>query len=105
MPQSDRVELRDDHLIVNNKYISFQEACRLIGPQLKSLRAYGVFDPVAELDLKTFRGDTYPTYTYATHLAEIEVDIETGKIEAQNYWAAHDAGKIVNPRSAERAGG
>ena len=97
----DRVELRDDHLIVNNEHVSFEQACRLIGAELGRIKAYGVFDPVAELDLKTFKGDTYPTYTYATHLAEVEVDTETGRVEPCGYWAAHDAGKIVNPRSAE----
>ena len=97
----DRVELRDDHLIVNNKHVTFEEACRLVGPELGRVKAYGVFDPVAELDLKTFKGDTYPTYTFATHLAEVEVDTETGRIDACGYWAAHDAGRIVNPRAAE----
>ena len=98
---ADRVELRDDHLIVNNKQMSFEDVCRLIGPEISRIKAYGVFDPVAELDLKTFKGDTYPTYTFATHLAEIDVDIETGRIDAPAYWAAHDAGRIVNPRAAE----
>ena len=97
----DRVELRDDHLIFNNKHMSFEDACRLIGPELARIKAYGVFDPVAELDLKTFKGDTYPTYTFATHLAEVEVDPETGRIDTRGYWAAHDAGRIVNPRAAE----
>ncbi len=97
----DRVDLRDDHLVVNNELVSFEQACRLIGPEIGRVKAYGVFDPVAELDLKTFKGDTYPTYTYATHLAEIEVDTETGRVDAIGYWAAHDAGKIVNPMSAE----
>jgi CO/xanthine dehydrogenase Mo-binding subunit len=97
----DRVELRDDHLIVNNEHMSFEEACRRIGPEIDRVKAYGIFDPVAELDFKTFKGDTYPTYTYATHLAEAEVDTQTGRVAPLGYWAAHDAGKIVNPRSAE----
>ena len=97
----DRVELRDDQLVVNNELISFEEACHLIGPALSKIMAYGVFDPVAELDFKTFKGDTYPTYTYATHLAEIEVETETGRVTTPRYWAAHDAGKIVNPMGAE----
>jgi CO/xanthine dehydrogenase Mo-binding subunit len=98
---ADRVELRDDHLIVNNKHMTFEETCRLIGPELRRIKAYGVFDPVAELDLKTFKGDTYPTYTFATHLAEVEVDRETGRVDTLGYWAAHDAGRIINPRAAE----
>ena len=77
--------------------MTFEEACRLVGPELGRVKAYGVFDPVAELDLKTFKGDTYPTYTFATHLAEVEVDHRHRSIDARGYWAAHDAGRIVNP--------
>ena len=98
----DRVELRDDHLIVNNKHMSFEDACRLIGPELGRIKAYGVFDPVAELDLKTFKGDTYPTYTFATHLAEVEVDPETGRIDTSGILGG--ARRRTNRQSARRRG-
>ncbi len=34
-------------------------------------------------------------------MAEIEVDTETGQVNVPRYWAAHDAGRIVNPMGAE----
>lgn len=96
----DVVRLHDDQVTVNNSPMSFQEACKTIGSATKGIVAYGKFDPVNQLDLKNFEGDPYPTYTYATHLAEVEVDTETGRMEVPNYWAAHDAGTLVNPMGA-----
>jgi carbon-monoxide dehydrogenase large subunit len=44
-----------------------------------------------------------PTVTWAnaTHLAEVEVDIETGRIEIQKYVVAHDCGVVINPMLVE----
>ncbi|MBI3058375.1 MAG: xanthine dehydrogenase family protein, partial [Deltaproteobacteria bacterium] len=40
-----------------------------------------------------------PTVTWANavHIAVIEVDIETGKIEIRDYVVSHDSGRLVNP--------
>jgi carbon-monoxide dehydrogenase large subunit len=44
---------------------------------------------------------TYPidsvTYCNGTHVAEIEVDIETGAIRFLNYVIVHDSGRLINP--------
>jgi 4-hydroxybenzoyl-CoA reductase alpha subunit len=42
-----------------------------------------------------------PAMSFATHLAEVEVDPETGSVELINFYAAHDSGKIINPLMAE----
>lgn len=39
--------------------------------------------------------------TFGAHFAEVEVDLETGKIRVLRYVAAHDSGRIINPRTAE----
>jgi CO/xanthine dehydrogenase Mo-binding subunit len=95
------VRIDNDRVIISNKSISFEEACAEIGAEVTAIRSYGVFNPDSELDFHTFKGSPYPTYTYATQLAELEVDIETGKVNVKRYWAAHDAGRIVNPMGAE----
>jgi CO/xanthine dehydrogenase Mo-binding subunit len=41
-----------------------------------------------------------PLFVTAAHLAEVEVDIETGQARARLIVAAHDVGKAVNPRDA-----
>jgi carbon-monoxide dehydrogenase large subunit len=40
-------------------------------------------------------------WMYATQVADVEVDLETGKITVLKVVAAHDAGKIINPKDAE----
>jgi len=36
-------------------------------------------------------------YTYGTHIAEVEIDPETGHITVVNYVVVHDCGTIINP--------
>lgn len=44
---------------------------------------------------------TLPTFPFGTHMAVVEVDTESGKVEVMQYYALDDAGKIVNPMLAE----
>jgi len=96
-----RVKLSNDMVLVGNDLIAFDDACRLLGNKAAAIRGIATFDPVAMLDFESFRGSPYPTYTFATHLVELEVDEETGSVDVIGYWAAHDAGNIVNPTGAE----
>ncbi|MGH7677297.1 MAG: xanthine dehydrogenase family protein molybdopterin-binding subunit [Gemmatimonadaceae bacterium] len=45
--------------------------------------------------------DKTALFTFAAHFAEVEVDIETGRVRVLRYVAAHDSGRIINPRLAE----
>jgi len=47
------------------------------------------------------QGDAYAVYSYATHIAEVEVDTETGKVHVAKITAAHDVGRILNPVTLE----
>jgi len=42
-----------------------------------------------------------PAMSFATHLAEVEVDPDSGRVELINFYAAHDSGKVINPLLAE----
>jgi xanthine dehydrogenase molybdenum-binding subunit len=44
---------------------------------------------------------THLINTFAAHFAEVEVDMQSGRIRVLRYVAAHDSGRIVNPRLAE----
>jgi CO/xanthine dehydrogenase Mo-binding subunit len=55
----------------------------------------GSFDP------RTGQGDTFPDYTYGTHAADVEVDIETGQVTVLRYAACHDVGRAINPMRVE----
>lgn len=40
-------------------------------------------------------------FVFATHVAEVEVDPETGRVNVLNVWASHDVGKSINPVNVE----
>ena len=41
------------------------------------------------------------TYSNGTHVAEVEVDIETGGVEILRYIVMHDCGRVINPMVVE----
>ncbi len=47
-----------------------------------------------------FEPVTRTTCSYAAHLAEVEVDVETGRVRLGRYVVVDDAGRLVNPRTA-----
>ena len=66
----------------------------------KILRGEGRFDPeTTPLDPKTGQGTPYPTYAFATDLAEVEVDTETGKVKVNRMVACHDVGRAIHPKN------
>ncbi|NIP59599.1 MAG: molybdopterin-dependent oxidoreductase, partial [Gemmatimonadetes bacterium] len=47
-----------------------------------------------------YRGGTIgasPAYSFTAHVAEVEVDPETGFVEVKKIWVAHDCGRALNP--------
>jgi carbon-monoxide dehydrogenase large subunit len=41
------------------------------------------------------------TYSNGTHVAEVEVDIETGEVKILRYVVMHDCGRVINPMVVE----
>lgn len=50
-----------------------------------------------EFDPQEGQGHTFPDYTFGTHAAEVEVDLETGEVRLLKYAACHDVGRAINP--------
>jgi CO/xanthine dehydrogenase Mo-binding subunit len=46
-------------------------------------------------------GNVSLAYSFATHVAEVEVDTETGRVTVLSYLAVHDSGRALNPMLAE----
>jgi len=47
-----------------------------------------------------YRGGTIgasPAYSFTAHVAEVEVDTETGYVDIKKIWVAHDCGKAIVP--------
>jgi CO/xanthine dehydrogenase Mo-binding subunit len=42
----------------------------------------------------------YIVNSFGAHFAEVEVDTDTGRVRVLRYVAAHDSGRIINPRTA-----
>ncbi|MEW6664719.1 MAG: molybdopterin cofactor-binding domain-containing protein [Thermodesulfobacteriota bacterium] len=57
--------------------------------------------PTVPLDPETGQGKPFSTYVYATQIAEVEVDTETGQVDVLRIVAAHDCGTPVNPALVE----
>jgi CO/xanthine dehydrogenase Mo-binding subunit len=52
--------------------------------------------PPVDWDQETGLGKAYMVYAYATHIAEVEVDLATGEVSVEEFVAVHDSGRIVN---------
>lgn len=76
-------------------YIGMTGGSRLMGEGF--FRAEGVVVP----DRKTKYGNISLAYAFATHVAEVEVDVETGVVTVLQLIAVHDSGRVINPMSCE----
>lgn len=48
-------------------------------------------------DKEKGQGSPWVSYSWATHVAEVQVDMETGKVDVLSYVAAHDSGAVLVP--------
>ncbi len=74
-------------------------ACRQQGVPTAHLSTWHA--PLGSFDPRRGQGDSFPDYTYGTHAAEVEVDIETGQVRVLAYAACHDVGRAINPMRVE----
>ncbi|MHB1843418.1 MAG: xanthine dehydrogenase family protein molybdopterin-binding subunit [Deltaproteobacteria bacterium] len=80
------------------RVLSFQEAVRLAEAKFGTLGATGSYR-TQKLGAD-YRGGTIgasPAYSFTAHVAEVTVDRETGRIEVEKLWIAHDCGRALNP--------
>jgi CO/xanthine dehydrogenase Mo-binding subunit len=51
-----------------------------------------------------YRGGTIgasPAYSFTAHVAQVRADVETGRVEVEKIWIAHDCGRALNPVTVE----
>jgi CO/xanthine dehydrogenase Mo-binding subunit len=85
-----------------DKKISFKKLareCHNLGLQMVQTAWYD--NTTNDVDVETGQGDAYSAYAYASQLAEVEVDTETGKVDVLRIVSATDAGKAINPSNVE----
>jgi carbon-monoxide dehydrogenase large subunit len=78
--------------------LSLQRIARAAMPSWTSERPPGVD---AGLEETYYWQPPTVTWSYAVHVAVVEVDAETGRVRLDDYAVAHDCGTVVNPMLVE----
>ncbi len=85
-----------------SRCLTSQEAFQLAEAKFESLSASGSYNtPERGGD---YRGGTIgasPAYSFTAHVAEVEVDVETGEVRVPKVWIAHDCGRAISPVQVE----
>lgn len=77
--------------------ISMIELCEVFSDE-NEIRSSGRFDmPNIDWDEETGLGIPYVSYHYGAHVCYITVDVITGMVAIDKYFAIHDIGKVINP--------
>jgi CO/xanthine dehydrogenase Mo-binding subunit len=76
------------------------QICRRRNTPIEALGTF--FGPKGNEVARDLEGDrVFPDFTFGTHLADVEVDLDTGQVKILRYIAAHDVGRAINPKSVE----
>jgi CO/xanthine dehydrogenase Mo-binding subunit len=69
--------------------------CRSRGVELRE----EAWNPATGINWDKEKGEGSPwkSFSWAVHVAEVQVDTETGKVDVLNYVAAHDSGTVLVP--------
>jgi CO/xanthine dehydrogenase Mo-binding subunit len=57
--------------------------------------------PGEPFDDATYTGDAYPAFGWASAVAEVDVDLDTGEVAVRSVEAADDVGRVIHPILAE----
>jgi nicotinate dehydrogenase large molybdopterin subunit len=96
-PQGQRSGRRDDERGVSLAELA--RACQERAVSTSNLYTWRA--PAGKFDPARGQGGTFPDYTFGTHAAEVEVDVETGDVVVRKYVASHDVGRQINPMRVE----
>ena len=95
------VELKDSAF--RNAYtgdaVPFARVARRLIEERGPQRVYNQFQlpPSIKWDQKTFRGDSYPSYSWGCNVAEVEIDPLTLEIKVTRITSCWDIGRLINP--------
>ena len=79
--------------------IPISEAFNVAEAQGGPLSAVGHYNTPKDVHGE-YRGGTIgasPAYSFTAHVAEVRVDLETGAVDVEKIWVAHDCGRALNP--------
>jgi CO/xanthine dehydrogenase Mo-binding subunit len=79
--------------------VPISEAFNLAEAKVGTLAAVGHYNTPKDVHGE-YRGGTIgasPAYSFTAHIAEVEVDVESGFVLVDRIWIAHDCGRALNP--------
>ena len=89
-----RLELRDGFALCHNAPEAQHFRERLSRPRASVSMAGGLSPGIEHTSYFT---PDQSTYSNGTHVAEVEVDVETGEVKILRYIVMHDCGNVINP--------
>jgi len=82
-----------------DRRVSFAEIARRANGAVPGGTMSGTIEPILEAT-EYFRPES-PTYANGTHIATVEVVLETGEVRILRYVIVHDCGRVLNPLIVE----
>ena len=99
------LDLLDNYLVhgkTKERFASFNELAAECFNKGKPMIGLGWHhSPKTSWDERQGQGDAYFTFVYGANAAEVEVDIETGKVNVLDFVSVHDVGKAINKGMVE----
>ncbi|HMP72823.1 MAG TPA: xanthine dehydrogenase family protein molybdopterin-binding subunit [Kiritimatiellia bacterium] len=91
------------HCDVTGTSESFEAVAERYLKEKGPLRVYHQFQLPETIvwDQKTFKGDSYPSYSWGCNIAEVEVDALTLEVKLVRIVACYDIGRLINPMLAK----
>lgn len=86
--------------VANAVYTLAFATAHMVEPPLEASRVYKP-DNIVHFPDEKGRIQPYPTYSFAIHVAQVEVDEETGKVTVERFGCLHDCGNMINPTFVE----
>ncbi len=104
----DSLEYREGAVWVKdgrNEFMTVPQILRKrFGPRGSTVQGEATFTPPGAVppDMETGQSPKVSAFwMYATQIADVEVDLETGRVKVLRIVAAHDVGKAINPADVE----
>ena len=82
-----------------DRRIVISEAFNIAEAKHGALAAVGSYNTPKDVHGE-YRGGTIgasPAYSFTAHVAEVDIDIDTGFVRVDRIWVAHDCGRALNP--------
>ncbi|MFT4648137.1 MAG: 4-hydroxybenzoyl-CoA reductase subunit alpha [Glaciecola sp.] len=82
----------------SERHIPSREAFQIAEVHFDTLGSTGSYNtPKLGGDYRGGSIGASPAYSFTSHVVEVEVDTETGRIRVPKVWCAHDCGRALNP--------